>query len=698
MSFFLSLFLFTAAAIPTEYSLIIEVEGNPHEFAEEIETYHPNVEILAVYDTIFNGVAIKTDQRNLEQIKRRTNFQQTYSVQKYQTQTTQTNINASIPFLIPEPLPYTGKGVKVGVIDTGIDYNHSDLQNSYKGGYDLVDFDKDPMETKPEQGMPTMHGTHVAGVIAADGKMKGVAPDAELYSYRALGPGGTGTSVQVMAAIEKAVKDGMDIINLSLGNSINGPDWPTSVAVNRATEQGVTVVIANGNTGPDLWTVGSPATANQVISVGASTPKLERPFLFDRFHDKKIEMIPMQGSPKWSFPRDLEVTNKEGKITHDTILIMDRGETPFAQLAKEAEEKGAAALLIANNEKGVFQGAVDPNISIPVAAISQEDGKWLKENPGYLTVDHEKIQDTVTDFSSRGPVTVNWGIKPEIVAPGASILSTVPGGYQALSGTSMAAPHVAGVLALLKEAHPDWTPAQLKAAILTTADPFQNFQPTEQGAGKIDPAAAIKTDTIIHESLLEFGKITDTSVQKVRKLTVENISDNPKRYAFELPKQDQDIRFQLPKSFTLQPGEKKEIKVKATIRPGQMEQGIKQGYLFLNDIPIPYMFITEAHDIPKGMGLELTVTPLEDSYHYQLYLVEEAKKLTIDLYDAKTFAFVTTLVKRTELKPGVIEGEIEQQKQLNNQYIANITIETNENQTYQYQTIWEGQGELPKVP
>ncbi|MFD2655757.1 S8 family serine peptidase [Gracilibacillus thailandensis] len=692
MSFILSFLLFTAAAIDsTESSFIIEVEGDPHEFAEEIETYHPHVEILAVYDTIFNGVAIKTDQRNLERIKRRTNFQQTYSVQEYHTQITETNINESVPFLIPEPLPYTGKGVKVGIVDTGIDYTHPDLQANYRGGYDLVDFDDDPMETIPEQGMPTLHGTHVAGIIGANGQMKGVAPDAELYGYRALGPGGTGTSVQVMAAIEKAVKDGMDIINLSLGNSINGPDWPTSVAVNRAVEQGVTVVIANGNTGPDLWTVGSPATANQVISVGASTPKLKRPFLYDRFHDKKIEIIPMQGSPNWDFPRDLEVTNQEEKITNDTILIMDRGEIPFAQLAIEAEEKGAAALLIANNEEeGVFEGAVDPNISIPVAAISQEDGKWLKDNPGYLSIEYQEIQDTVTDFSSRGPVTVNWAIKPEIVAPGAGILSTVPGGYQALSGTSMAAPHVAGVMALLKEAHPDWAPAQLKAAILTTADPFQNFQPTEQGAGKIDPKAALETDTLIDQSLLQFGKITDNSEQKVSTLTVENISDQEKQYAFELPEQDTDIRFQLPKSFTLKPGEKKTVEVKATIRTGQMEKGIKQGYLYVNETPIPYMFLTEANDIPKAMGLELTITPLEDSYHYQLYLVEEAEKMTIDLYDAKTFAYVTTLVERTDLEPGVIEGEVEQLEQLQTQYIANITIETNENQTYQYQTIWEG--------
>ncbi|WP_058308701.1 S8 family serine peptidase [Gracilibacillus massiliensis] len=688
MSFLLSLLLLTSIHTPQESSYIIEVEENPHVFAEQIRTYHPQVEILAIYDTIFNGVAIKANQRNLEQINRRTDIKQTYPTQTYRTQKQAENINNSIPFLIPETLPYTGEGVKVGVIDTGIDFSHPDLQANYKGGYDLVDFDNDPMETIPEQGMPTLHGTHVAGVIAANGKMKGVAPEAELYAYRALGPGGSGTSVQVMAAIEQAVKDGMDIINLSLGNTINGPDWPTSVAVNRATEKGVAVVIANGNTGPDLWTVGSPATADRVISVGASTPALKRPFLYEDFQDKKIEIAPLQGSVDWQFTRDLEVTHDK-KQAKEKMLVLERGEIPFGQLALEAEQQGAKAVLIANNQEGIFQGAVEAQVSIPVAAISKEDGEWLQNNAKYLEIKYEHIQDTITDFSSRGPVTVNWAIKPEIVAPGASIVSTVPNGYQALSGTSMAAPHIAGVLALLKEAHPDWTPEQLKAAILTTAKPFTEFVPTEQGAGKVNTKAAIATDTLVYQSFLEFGKIAKQNSQKTEKIIVENISDQTKQYSFSLPKQQQDVRFQLPKSFTLAPNEKKEVEVKVTIRTTQVEESIKQGYLYLNDIPLPYMFLTETDEIPKAMGLELAITPLDDSYQYQLYLVENAEKLTIDLYDAKTFAFVTTMDEINEPASGVIEGKVELNDQLKGEYIANIKIESESKETYDYQTlIW----------
>lgn len=182
---------------------------------------------------------------------------ESYPVQTYTTQT-QHDMKKELeakkqgsPFVLPEALndtSFTGKGVTVGVIDTGIDYEHPDLRANYSGGFDVVDLDDDPMETTEE--LPTLHGTHVAGIIAADGALQGVAPDAEILAYRALGPGGSGTSIQVIAAMEEAVRDEVDIINLSLGNTVNGPDYPTSKAVNEAAKQGVAVVVANGNDGP----------------------------------------------------------------------------------------------------------------------------------------------------------------------------------------------------------------------------------------------------------------------------------------------------------------------------------------------------------------------------------------------------------------------------------------------------------------
>src|SRR5699024_994044 len=104
-------------------------------------------------------------------------------------------------------------------------------------------------------------------------------------------------------------------------------------------------------------------------------------------------------------------------------------------------------------------------ITIPVARLSQEDGAWLKENMKTKTIlfrnEEEEEKETVALFSSRGPVTGSWAIKPDLLAPGVNVLSTVPAGYAVFSGTSMAAPHVAGAIALVKEAHPTWTKEQI---------------------------------------------------------------------------------------------------------------------------------------------------------------------------------------------------------------------------------------------
>ncbi|MDY0394232.1 S8 family serine peptidase [Virgibacillus halophilus] len=485
-----------------ETSVIIEVEGNAQAHKRYLQTYFPQTKVIAVYDTLFNGLAIKTKPNKLPRIASLDFVKAVHPVNTYQTNQHQDAnytspsdrrkmtselkdmLQADESAVLPSDInttSYTGKGVKVGIIDTGVDYSHPDIQKNYQGGYDLVDLDDDPMETKPDQGEPTMHGTHVAGIIAADGDLKGVAPDASIYAYRALGPGGSGTSAQVIAALEQAVKDGVDIINLSLGNSVNGPDYPTSIAVNKASELGVLVVTANGNTGPENWTVGSPATAVKSFSVGASSNAQHVPVLVTKQDQKQIHMRLMLGSLPWDLDRDYAVTTDISRV-RGKIALIKRGKTPFRELAQQAASNGAAAVLIYNNETGDFQGSVESNdrqdepLQIPVAALSQRDGKVLadysREQFPYVDTKVMETKAGIAAFSSRGPVTVNWQIKPNVSAPGTNIVSTVPDGYEALQGTSMAAPHVSGAAALLKEAHPDWSNEKIAAALETTANVY----------------------------------------------------------------------------------------------------------------------------------------------------------------------------------------------------------------------------------
>src|SRR5699024_1414390 len=178
-----------------------------------------------------------------------------------------------------------------------------------------------------------------------------------------------------------------------------------------------------------------------------------------------------------------------------------------------------------------------------VASISQQDGIWLEKK-----IQQEKktlnietaYQETKTDiapFSSRGPVTVNWDIKPDVIAPGTNILSTVPGGYQELQGTSMAAPHVAGSIAVLKEAQPNWTNEQIIGALKTTANQLTTedqtaLDPIVQGMGDIQIDKAINTETIIYNPLLSFGKMDEYKETKTIDVTVENTTNEEQTYSF----------------------------------------------------------------------------------------------------------------------------------------------------------------------
>ncbi|UOQ45350.1 S8 family serine peptidase [Halobacillus salinarum] len=483
-----------------EKTIIIELDENPDKFIEAAELRLPRLEVVAEYNTIFQGVAIKGTPKELDKISRLDTVINSYPVHTYRALAESAPSYSTDAIRQRMDLPYTGKGVKVGVIDTGIDYKHPDLKKNYKGGFDVVDFDDDPMETEDKGA--TEHGTHVAGIIAANGKMKGIAPDAELYAYRALGPGGAGSSVQVIAAIEEAVEDGMDVINLSLGNDVNGPDWPTTKAVNKAIELGTTVIVAAGNSGPDKWTVGSPATSPEAITVGAASLSSQIPFLTVRGEKAKIPLLPLQGSVKWDITKSYPIV--EGGTGRSTlhgvsgkIVLMQRGDRiSFAAKALNAYRGGAEAVIIYNNQDGSFQGSIKgTELPIPVAAITKEAGEWLKkyavESRQWVETNRQTADETLASFSSRGPVTTSWAIKPDIVAPGVDILSTVPGGYKALNGTSMASPHVAALAALMLEAHPNWTPEKIKAALMSSADLIHNSQgkaiPTEQGLDILIP-------------------------------------------------------------------------------------------------------------------------------------------------------------------------------------------------------------------
>ena len=177
-------------------------------------------------------------------------------------------------------------------------------------------------------------------------------------------------------------------------------------------------------------------------------------------------------------------------------------------------------------------------------------------------------KDVLADFSSRGPVTSTWEIKPDLLAPGVAITSTIPGGYLSMQGTSMAAPHVAGACALIKQAHPDWGPEKMKAALMNYAKPLQHqsgefYKTYEQGAGRIQLKEAIDAQILVYPASLRFGRfqLSDRHHEHQASITIENTSAEDKKIAFKYPKYTKGINWKLPMPFIIEPGEKKEVKI-----------------------------------------------------------------------------------------------------------------------------------------
>lgn len=667
--------------IPKETIAIVILENDHSEFEiKRLLSPYPELKLRHIFHDAVTGFSVKG---NFDTIKKLTNSNQIINVTPVSTYHAESEENIKMigaeevrMFLDEKDRRLTGEGVRVGVIDTGIDYTHPDLKSNYGGGRDLIDGDRNPMETKSPKKVATLHGTHVAGIIAGNGKIQGVAPKATIIAYRALGPGGAGTTEQVLAAIEQAIKDKVDVVNLSLGNDVNGPDLPLSLALNQAVDRGIVAVVASGNAGPNVWTVGSPGTASKAISVGASTPVMKVPYFFIVGSGEKFRANPMSGSGEFSFNRSLDIVDaglgkkEDIKNVNGKIALIKRGGLTFSKKAENALCAGAKAVLIYNNTNGHFIGNLEKQLPIPVGSLSKMEGELLKKQRSptvrFTTIEEK---DQLADFSSRGPVTGSWEIKPDILAPGVAIQSTIPGGYLSLQGTSMAAPHVAGACALIKQAHPNWNPAQIKAAIMNTALPLLKkgtirYHTYEQGAGRIQVAKAINTCSLVTPSSLQFGKFQLADRLGLHKayLNIENMSGRTQHYSFNTPDQVAGLSWKLPFSFTLKSGQKEEIGLELTVESKSFSRKIHDGYLTLNAgstiIQIPYIYVLEEPDYPRVMGFTIGKGDKPGTYRYEVYLPGGADEFGIALFNKEDFRFVSFLDYGRNLRKGMIQKEV----------------------------------------
>lgn len=394
------------------------------------------------------------------------------------------------------------------------------------------------------------HGSHTAGTsagnpvtvppgaVTTNTDISGVAPAAYLMAYKAFfhmpDGGASGSTSSILLALDDVLYDGADVVNNSWGGGPGDPaESPYLTAIQALNAAGTVVVFSAGNAGPDAGTVGCPGCVEEAITVAASTTTRTFENTFDvigptpvpdtletlKLREGSGPPIPADIETDLIYSGDVDPLNIEGcsAFPADSFLgaiaHISRGSCTFATKVTNAADAGALAAIIYNNAGDEFinMGGLEAT-TIPSFFMGQTNGEavrdWILANTGTaigriyaLPTEFSITPDVLASFSSVGPNGDPNILKPDITAPGVNILSAYSpalagADFDLVSGTSMAAPHIAGSAALLKQIHPTWTPAQIKTVLTSTAtqDVLQPDESTpatyfQRGAGRVNLGA-----------------------------------------------------------------------------------------------------------------------------------------------------------------------------------------------------------------
>src|SRR6266446_6538519 len=592
-----------------------QLKGNQDSVKSQIQA--AGGKILAQFQSALNGIKVQIPASKLDQLRSISGVIALLPVHN------DVLVNAtSVPYIgaptvWDAPTNFRGENIKIGVIDTGIDYTHANFGGpgtvaafnaafatstapadptlfgptapKVKGGFDLVGdaYNANDPNSVPRPDPNPLdcngHGSHTSGTAAGFGVTSGgttyagpynpsiytpgafrigpgVAPKADLFAYRVFGC--TGSTRVTVDAINMAFDDGMDVINMSLGSPFGTADDASAVASTNVAKAGMIVVASAGNNGANQYITGSPASGTGTISVAANDAHASFPGATMAI-SSPVGTITAQNSNGASFTdgtvltvavlrtsypsgsvslgcTDADYTNYPGGVAGKLVVTL-RGTCSRVGRAIRAQQAGAAAAAMINNAAGYppFEGQItsDPDtgfqftVTIPFFGIRgapATDGSKLvaADSPqgagGTVTLTNTTITNptlsSFASFTSGGPRNGDSWLKPDITAPGVSVFSTLIGsGNQAtaISGTSMSSPHVAGVAALVKQAHPTWKQVQeWKAAIVNTGSPsaitgLTPYRTSRAGTGLVQPIPAVNTNVIAlgdtATSTLNFG-------------------------------------------------------------------------------------------------------------------------------------------------------------------------------------------------
>lgn len=551
----------------------------------QLATKLDDVEVRYEYTTVFNGLSVEADYEDLEAIQDMPGVKDAYVSEVYQLiePVYETKLADSVPAIggdIVKNTGYTGKGMVVAILDTGLDTSHEAFQNDVNGAkYTQNDIQAKILNNKLHAGEISVdsvyksskipfaydysepdtnvaggnsHGTHVAGIVGANGgKVTGVAPDAQLMILKIFGDDGSGAyDSDILAALDDAVMLGADAINMSLGLTAGfsqAADAKMQQVYQRVKNAGISLMCAAGNeysssyksasgtdlplaSNPDNGAVASPSTYDAALSVASmNNVKATAPYLLlgerkIRYSDPAETVSKQIASLNGTYAyvdcgvgATTDFTSKT--LTNKVALIQRAGEEngeilTFAQKEANAKKAGAKAVIIYDNVEGdLVNMSTDGNI--PAVFISKADGeamlaasdKHVSFSKSYLSQFQDAYSGKMSDFSSWG-VTPNLKLKPEITAPGGDIYSTLPGGlYGSMSGTSMASPHMAGAAVVMAQYITEelggtgMTQQEITALsnklLMSTAVPVRNkqglpYSPRKQGAGLVQLGRATK--------------------------------------------------------------------------------------------------------------------------------------------------------------------------------------------------------------
>ena len=677
----------------------------------ELKKISPDIRVLIRYRLVLNGLVVWAPADALNKIKNIPNvilseksgqFARLQDEEQEYNKTGMVTDKTSVKFIGAEAAyaqNIRGQGLRIGVIDTGIDYTHKMLggngnPDSYKainpasstsafpndkvvGGIDLVGTDYSPSSPNLKARIPVpdvnpldeaTHGTHVAGTVAGHGDgintYDGVAPDAALYAIKVFGAKGGTSDEVVIAALEYAAdptgdlsfEQQLDVVNLSLGSNYGNPHIMYNAAITNLVRGGTVVVASGGNSGDSAYIVGAPGISDDAISVASSIDnmvqnvsaagaefiagdnKLLSEFTEAQSSKPLAELKEAQGEVLFVGLADKDFDGATAAQLQGKIALIDRGAVSFSDKIKRAQDAGAIGVIVANNAPGdTMVMAGDIKFEIPAVMITQDAGAKVKAMLAATTVsvnlksstrvDKSYMADTISPFSSRGPRSDDGMIKPEIAAPGTNIISAARGTGDkgaTMSGTSMAGPHIAGVMGLLKQKFPELSPLQLKSVLLGHGKVISDkdkkqYSVSRQGAGRVQVADSLKAKVITTPSTLSFG-LTDIESQKTLSIniTMKNISGE----AVTLhPKWAGSSALQVSvPTVSLEPGQSKTVTVTAKVVGSAMKSANDEldGFLTFNQgeesvLQLPALVVARQISRIEATSLKILATSDDDA-------------------------------------------------------------------------------------